>query len=190
MPGGDHLHVPYADLARPPITLWEHRHAVRVLRVEGHKTIDEQAIFAAIAAQRRVVADAYAESRPPVHTLVPGRPTDWIGCETLDLGELLAVLEPAAGEWLATEAAGVGGTFATATALALDWVRMVRAAGSAAPHEGGASTGIWSSIPLVDHAVRHELEDWEEQQLERALDALATAKQACIKAGAIYNWGS
>ena len=128
--------------------------------------------------------------RPPVHTLVPGRPTDWIGCETPDLGELLAVLEPAAGEWLATEAAGVGGTFATATALALDWLRMVRAAGSAAPHEWGASTGIWPSIPLVDHAVRHELEDWEEQQLEQALVALATAKQACIKAGAIYNWGS
>jgi putative transposase len=63
MPGGGHLRVPYADLARPAITLWEHRHAIRTLRAEGRKTIDEQAIFAAIEAQRRVVADAYAESK-------------------------------------------------------------------------------------------------------------------------------
>ena len=32
MPGGGHLRVPYADLARPAIALWEHRHAVRVAR--------------------------------------------------------------------------------------------------------------------------------------------------------------
>jgi putative transposase len=63
MPGGGHLLVPYADLARPAITLWEHRQVVRTLRAEGRKTIDEQAIFAAIAAQRRVVADAYAERK-------------------------------------------------------------------------------------------------------------------------------
>jgi putative transposase len=63
MPGGGYLRVPYADLARPAITLWEHGHAVRTLRAEGRKTIDEQAIFAAIAAQRRVVANAYAESK-------------------------------------------------------------------------------------------------------------------------------
>jgi putative transposase len=63
MPGGGHLRVPYADFARPMITLWEHRQAVRTLRAEGRRTIDEQAIFAAIEAQRRVVADAYAESK-------------------------------------------------------------------------------------------------------------------------------
>src|SRR5208283_1137468 len=63
MPGGGHLRVPYADLARPAITLWEHRHAVRTLRAEGRKTINEQAIFTAIAAQRRVIADACAESK-------------------------------------------------------------------------------------------------------------------------------
>lgn len=33
------------------------------MRAEGRKTIDEQAIFAAIDAQRRVVADAYADSK-------------------------------------------------------------------------------------------------------------------------------
>jgi len=63
MPGGGHVRVPYANLGWPAITLWEHRQAVRTLRAEGRKTIDEHAIFAAIEAQRRVVAGAYAESK-------------------------------------------------------------------------------------------------------------------------------
>jgi len=63
MPSGDHLRVPYADLGWPAITLWEHRQAVRALRAEGRRAVDEHAIFTAIEVQRHVVAEAYAASK-------------------------------------------------------------------------------------------------------------------------------
>lgn len=55
---GDHVRVPYADLRREPITLWEHRDAVRRLREEGRRAIDETAIFNAIHEQRTVLDEA------------------------------------------------------------------------------------------------------------------------------------
>lgn len=55
---GGHVRVPYADLARPPITLWEHREAGRKLRAEGRRTVDEHAIFAAVEEQRRIVSES------------------------------------------------------------------------------------------------------------------------------------
>ncbi|MFC7477923.1 Mu transposase C-terminal domain-containing protein [Dankookia sp. GCM10030260] len=63
MPQGGPLRVPYADLARPPISLWEHRAATRRLRAEGRRMVDEDAIFAAVAEQRRTVAEACAASK-------------------------------------------------------------------------------------------------------------------------------
>jgi putative transposase len=60
---GDHIRVPYADIGRPAVTLWEHRLATRRLREEGRRSVDEYAIFAAIEEQRRVLADAYDRSR-------------------------------------------------------------------------------------------------------------------------------
>jgi TniQ len=119
------------------------------------------ALFASCASILEVLS-----GRPPVHTLVPGCPMDWVGCETPDLGELMAFLAPAAGERLAAGATEIGGTFATATALALEWAGIVRAAG---------------------------LEDVEEQEWQLTLDpsaykTLATTKQACVEAGAIYNY--
>ena len=44
LPSGEHVRVPYADLGRPPVTLWEHREATRRLRAEGRRTVDEHAI--------------------------------------------------------------------------------------------------------------------------------------------------
>ncbi len=58
LPNNGHVRVPYADLRRQPITLWEHREAVRRLRSEGRRTVDEHAIFEAVAEQRRVLAEA------------------------------------------------------------------------------------------------------------------------------------
>jgi putative transposase len=60
---GDHVRVPYADISRPPITLWEHHEARRRLRAEGRRSIDEHAIFVAIAEQRRVLLEAQARSK-------------------------------------------------------------------------------------------------------------------------------
>ena len=56
--GGGHVGVPYAELGRPPISLWEHRGAVRRLREAGRRTVDEHAIFEAVAEQRHTLAGA------------------------------------------------------------------------------------------------------------------------------------
>lgn len=58
LPSGEHVRVPYADMGRPPITLWEHRRAERALRDVGRQSVDEHAIFAAVAEIRRQEAEA------------------------------------------------------------------------------------------------------------------------------------
>lgn len=63
LPAGDHVRVPYADLSRQPITLWEHREAIRRLRAEGRRGVDEHAIFAAVAEQRRMLVEAQLRSK-------------------------------------------------------------------------------------------------------------------------------
>jgi putative transposase len=63
LPAGDHARVPYADISRQPITLWEHREAVKRLRAEGRRSVDEHAIFEAVAEQRRVLLDAQSRSK-------------------------------------------------------------------------------------------------------------------------------
>ncbi|KAA5608271.1 Mu transposase C-terminal domain-containing protein [Rhodovastum atsumiense] len=63
LPTGGHVRVPYADLGRPAITLWEHREAVRRLHAEGRRGVDEPAIFAAIAEQRHILEDAARRSK-------------------------------------------------------------------------------------------------------------------------------
>jgi putative transposase len=63
LPAGDHVRVPYADISRQPITLWEHREAVQRLRAEGRRSVDEHAIFAAVAEQRRVLLEAQSRSK-------------------------------------------------------------------------------------------------------------------------------
>ena len=63
LPGGDHVRVPYADIRRQPITLWEHREAVQRLRQEGHRSVDEHAIFTSITEQRRVLVEAQSRSK-------------------------------------------------------------------------------------------------------------------------------
>lgn len=63
LPDGDHVRVPYADLRREPITLWEHRSAVRRLKDEGRRSVDEASIFAAIREQRAILDEARGQSR-------------------------------------------------------------------------------------------------------------------------------
>jgi putative transposase len=77
LPTGGHLRVPCADLGRPAVTLWEQRAAVQALRAEGRAGVDEAAIFAAIEAQRHVLAEARGRSkaaRRAVARLPDGQP--------------------------------------------------------------------------------------------------------------------
>ena len=69
---GDHIRVPYADMGRPAVTLWEHRLASRRLHEVGRRTVDEHAIFAAIEEQRRVLAEAYGRSKAARRAVVRG----------------------------------------------------------------------------------------------------------------------
>jgi putative transposase len=57
-PNGEYLDLSYRDIRRPPISLWEHRLATRKLREEGRAHVDENAIFQAIDAMRRIAEEA------------------------------------------------------------------------------------------------------------------------------------
>ena len=48
---------------RPPISLWEHRLALKRLREEGRAQVDETAIFRTIEAMRAIADDASAASK-------------------------------------------------------------------------------------------------------------------------------
>lgn len=55
---GRHWPIPYRDLALPPISLWEHREAMKRLKEQGRKTVDEQMIFDSVLEQRKLVEAA------------------------------------------------------------------------------------------------------------------------------------
>ncbi len=62
-PDGIYYDLSYADLRRPPISLWEHRLALKRLRDEGRTEVDEDAIFGAIERMRGIAAQAIAETK-------------------------------------------------------------------------------------------------------------------------------
>jgi putative transposase len=47
--------VSHRDLRLPPISLWEHRQAVRELRAQGRRSLDQATIFAAVLEQRKIL---------------------------------------------------------------------------------------------------------------------------------------
>lgn len=61
-PDGQHWPVPYADLTRPSITLWELKRAMAILRDEGRGAVDDRLIFDAVEAQRMLVREAMGKS--------------------------------------------------------------------------------------------------------------------------------
>jgi putative transposase len=62
-PNGDHLPVRYRDLARPPITLWEHKRARQKLQEQGRRDVNEQMLFDAIEAQRMLVEESALKTK-------------------------------------------------------------------------------------------------------------------------------
>lgn len=62
-PDGRYYDLSYADLRRPPISLWEHRLALKRLREDGRDQVDEEAIFAAIDRMRGIAAQAITETK-------------------------------------------------------------------------------------------------------------------------------
>jgi len=62
-PDGRYYDLSYRDLRRPPITLWEHRLALKRLREEGRTSLDESAIFRAIETMRTITDEAVVASK-------------------------------------------------------------------------------------------------------------------------------
>jgi putative transposase len=62
-PDGRYYDLSYADLRRPPISLWEHRLALKRLREQGRDQVDEDAIFAAIDRMRGIAEQAITETK-------------------------------------------------------------------------------------------------------------------------------
>ncbi len=60
---GGYLQVPYRNLRRPAIALWEHRAAVRALRRQGRAGVDEAMVFDMILARRKALEEARGRSR-------------------------------------------------------------------------------------------------------------------------------
>jgi putative transposase len=62
-PDGHYYELSYRDVRRPPITLWEHRLALKRLREEGRALVDEAAIFRTIEQMRHITAEAVTTSK-------------------------------------------------------------------------------------------------------------------------------
>src|SRR5262249_21659471 len=62
-PDGTYYDLSYRDLRRPPISLWEHRLALKRLRQNGRALVDEAAIFRTIEMMRAIADDAVLASK-------------------------------------------------------------------------------------------------------------------------------
>jgi putative transposase len=62
-PDGVYYDLNYRDLQRPPISLWEHRLALKRLREDGRALVDEEAIFRTIETMRGIADEAVRTSK-------------------------------------------------------------------------------------------------------------------------------
>jgi putative transposase len=62
-PDSTYYDLSYRDLRRPPVSLWEHRLALKRLREDGRALVDEAAIFRTIEAMRAIADDAVRASK-------------------------------------------------------------------------------------------------------------------------------
>ena len=60
---GHYWPIPYRNLGAPPISLWEQREAMKRLRAEGRRLIDERLIFETALTQRKLVDSARKSTR-------------------------------------------------------------------------------------------------------------------------------
>ncbi len=62
-PDGQYYDLPYRRLGHPPISLWEHRLALKRLREEGRLHVDESAIFRTIETMRKIADEAVVSTK-------------------------------------------------------------------------------------------------------------------------------
>ena len=70
-----------ADIRRLRISLWEQRHALKLMKAQGQRNVSEALIFKTIAQQRQIVARAKAETQAVRHkgpkAVKPMPSSDW-----------------------------------------------------------------------------------------------------------------
>ena len=64
-----YIEVPYRTFSNPAVTLWEHKVAVKKLKDEGKKSIDEEAIFKSIQKMREIAQNAIAKTKSARRTI-------------------------------------------------------------------------------------------------------------------------
>ena len=69
-PDGHYIEARYRNLAYPAVTFWEWRNAKRRLFNQGRRDLNEDAIFSALALQRRIEDDAASVSAAARRTIV------------------------------------------------------------------------------------------------------------------------
>ncbi len=62
-PDGQYFDLAYRDLRRPAISLWEHRIAVKHLREQAEKAVNEDTIFQAVKQMQQIAQSAVRETR-------------------------------------------------------------------------------------------------------------------------------
>lgn len=70
---GDYLVVPYRNIGRPSISLWELKAATEWVKAEGRRSVDEDGIFAARARMQEIVETASKETRKARRTKQAGK---------------------------------------------------------------------------------------------------------------------
>lgn len=62
-PDSHYYELTYRDLRRPPISLWEHRLALKRVREQAHLAVNEETIFQAIETMRRIARTAATDTK-------------------------------------------------------------------------------------------------------------------------------
>lgn len=62
-PDGHYYDLTYRDLRRPPISLWEHRLALKRVREQAHLAVNEDTIFEAIETMRQIARGAETDTK-------------------------------------------------------------------------------------------------------------------------------
>lgn len=60
---GRYWTIPYRNLGAMPISLWEHREAMKRLQAEGRKLVDERLLFDTVVEQRQLIQSAQKSTR-------------------------------------------------------------------------------------------------------------------------------
>lgn len=58
-----YLEIPYRDMSRPPVSLWEVKDAQRLLREESRSSTNEELIFKTIDEMRQIIADEASKKK-------------------------------------------------------------------------------------------------------------------------------